>query len=76
MFLGYLEKCLFLKTELKFCTENRFLAYTVSLTSATGEFEYDAFEKVLMGSKKRYVRVGFQNMPADNLHFLAIQRER
>lgn len=36
-----------LKTELKFSTENMFSAYTVSITSATGELEYDAFEKVL-----------------------------
>lgn len=75
MFSGYLEKCLFLKTELKFCTENRFPAYTVSLTSDTGEFEYDVYEKVLMESKKKYVRVAIPNMPADSLPFLAIQRE-
>lgn len=75
MFSGYLEKRLFLKTELKFCAENRFPAYTVSLTSATGEFEYDPFKKVLMGFKKKKVRVAIQNMPADCLQFLAIQRE-
>jgi len=51
MFSGYLEKRLVLKTELKFCTENRFPTYTGSITSATGEFEYDAFENVLMASK-------------------------
>lgn len=69
-----MEKCLFLKIELKICTENRFPAYIVSLRSATGEFEYDAFKKCLW-DKKKYLTAAIQNMSADSRQFLGSHKE-